>query len=399
MTAAPTAARTQTLDDALDSVRAGAVAVARRLERAPAGAVPAFSYRTGGHSMEDAYDPDAWSRFQWVGFLAGRMWLAAEDAEPGERAELHAAAGRLARTVGEVLAARPPGFSAAGSDLFYAVCLGARATGDAELATLALAGTRRYAENFVPELQAFLQVPGVNRAVVDTGLNLLPFYWAAGHDPALRDYAEWHNQTLLRCGIIRDDGSVFQALEFHEGTDRVRRRWSMQGFSNDTTWARGQSWAMHNYTGAYEATGRVDFLDAARATSRWYLDHLPHDRVPFYDFGDPAAPAVPRDSCSAAISACALLRLADVDPPSASWARPGSEAIIDALVRDHLSPGGVLLHGSWGRLPPEKAGAGIGRFPLEDVMPYGHYWITEALYRSLRADRSLLALDENGRTS
>ena len=34
----------------------------------------------------------------------------------------------------------------------------------------------------------------------------------------------------------------------------------------------------------------------------------------------------------------------------------------------------------------------LGRFPQEDVMPYGNYWIAECLYRELSPDWSILSL-------
>jgi unsaturated chondroitin disaccharide hydrolase len=382
--------------DAFESIRLGTEHVVRLIEDAPDDAVPAFEYLTGGYRTESEYRPDAWATFQWTGFLSGRLWLTAEHF--GDE-RIRKAAHRLATVVGGVLSRRPPRFSAAGSDLFYSVCLGARITGDQHLVDAALEATRQYSKNFVPELGVFLQVPGVNRAVVDTGMNLLPFYWSAPLDPELAAFAERHNERLLSYGIVREDGAAHQAIEFDESTGEVRKRYNMQGYRDDTTWARGQSWAVHNYTNAYEATGRADFLDVARSVGRWYVDHLPADNVPFYDFADPQAPAVPRDSCSAAIATNALHKLARLDPESADWALPASRAITDELITNYLSPGGVLLHSSWGRLSAEKAGAGISRFPLEDVMPYGNYWIVEALFRTLHDDWSVLALGETATTA
>jgi unsaturated chondroitin disaccharide hydrolase len=375
--------------EAFEDVRLGAGRVVRLIERAPRGAVPAFDYLTGAYRLDPEYRPDAWGAFQWTGFLAGRLWLTAEHFGDDR---IRDAAHKLACVVAGTLRQRPPRFSAAGSDLFYAACLGARVTGDAGLKAAALAATRQYAVNFDTKFGVFFQVPGVNRAVIDTGLNLLPFYWCAREDPPLAALAERHNETLLRAGIMREDGSAHQAIEFDQGTAQVRLRYNMQGYGNDTTWARGQSWAIHNYVNAYEATGRADFLRAGRAAARWYRDHLPAGHVPFYDFADPQAPAVPRDSCSAAIAANALLKLGQLDPSCAGWATGTGREILKALLEHYLSPGGVLLHSSWGRLPAEKAGAGISRFPLEDIMPYGNYWIVEALFRTLHPDWHLLAL-------
>ena len=383
-------ARLAPVDDALSTVREGTRLTARLIDGTPPGEVPKFNGMTGGYSRTVPYSPDAWADFAWSGFLTGRLWLL-HDLFPDDG--FGEAARKVSDVIGQRLASAPPRFSAAGIDLFYGLCLGARVTGDGDLVAQALAAVRRYAENFDAGLGIFFQVAGVNRAVIDTGLNLLPFYWAAAYEPALRDFAVTHNRNLLAAGILRDDGSTNQAIEYDFATGRPARRFTLQGWSPDSTWARGQAWAMHNYTNAWEATGDEEFLDAARRASRWYVDHVPVDHVPFYDFDDPAIPTVPRDSCTAAICANALLRLARLDAQSASWARPAAEAALEALTTDYLSPGGVLLHGSWGRLPEDKAGAGYSRFPQEDVMPYGNYWIVEGLWRQVRDDWSLLAHD------
>jgi unsaturated chondroitin disaccharide hydrolase len=382
--------RTAHAERAFAWIRAGVEPVLELIEQAPDGAVPRFKYTTGGYALDEAYLPDAWSTFQWTGFLAGRLWLLADHFNDDR---VRAAAERLATTVAAKLATAPPRFSAAGSDLFYAVCLGARATESTALTQAGLAGARQYSQNFDECLGVFFQVAGVNRAVIDTGLNLLPAYWSQDSD--LLEVALTHHRTLLDAGIIRADGSAFQAVEFDRAAGVSTHRYTMQGYRDDSTWARGQAWAIHGHVNAFEATGDGAFLDIARRTARWFADHRPADGVPFYDFDDPAAPDVPRDSCAAAIAACGLLKLARLDPPSAAWAQPAADAVLDVLLEDHLSPGGVLLHSSWGRLPPDKAGAGFSRFPLEDVMPYGNYWVVEGLWRRLHADWSLLALGDN----
>ncbi len=386
-------ARHEIAQQAFDSVRRGSEPVVGMMENAAPGGVPALNYRTGGYRLEEAYRPHEWATFQWDGFLAGRLWLLADHFGDDR---IRAAAATLATTMAEPLGQRPPEFSAAGCDNFYALCLGARLTGDERLTKAALQAVRQYAENFDERLGLFFQVPGINRAVVDTGMNLLPFYWAECYEPGWAEVAVRHNRNVLRYGAVRPDGSTYQAIEFDLDTASPHRRYTMQGYSDETTWARGQSWVMHNYVNAFEVTGDEEFLDVARHSGRWYVENLPADHVPFYDFADPAAPGVPRDSCSAAISANALFKLAHLDTDSAGWAREAGETIIDELLENYLSPGGVLLHSSWGRLPPEKAGAGLSRFPLEDVMPYGNYWVVEALYRRLHEDWSLLTLARPG---
>lgn len=384
---------TVSYETALDDFRRlkeGTRPILELIEQCPDGEVPVFNFMTGGYNRTAVYDPDEWATFPWAGFLAGRLWLIAHCFADQEFAR---AARRLTDIFGERLAARPPRFSAAGIDIFYGLCLGARITRDAVLAEKALAAVQQYARNFDQRSGIFFQVKGTNRAVIDTGLNLLPFYWASAYQPSLREYAVTHNRTLLRAGIIRDDGSTYQAIEYDTDSGMPFRHYTLQGYADKSTWARGQAWAIHNYINAYEATGDDEFLAAGRSAARWYVEHLPEDRVPFYDFDDPTISAVPKDSCSAAISANALLRLSRLDPSTVRWAESAAYGTLASLRTNYLSRGGVLLHGSWGRLRADKATAGITRFPLEEVMPYGNYWIVEMLYRLVSPDWTLLALD------
>ena len=74
-------------------------------------------------------------------------------------------------------------------------------------------------------------------------------------------------------------------------------------------WARGQAWAIYGYTMVYRETGDPKYLDFARRVADVYLDRLPSDRVPYWDFDDPAIPSAPRDASAACVVASALLDL------------------------------------------------------------------------------------------
>ena len=81
-------------------------------------------------------------------------------------------------------------------------------------------------------------------------------------------------------------------------------------------------------------------------------------------------------------------------PDRAGLYRNVARETLKALMSDFLSPGGVLLHGSWGRMRHVEAGKPrLGRFPQEDIMPYGNYWIAECLFRALSDDWSVLSLN------
>jgi unsaturated chondroitin disaccharide hydrolase len=129
------------------------------------------------------------------------------------------------------------------------------------------------------------------RTIVDTWPNL-SLLWSTGHEAAARAHLEATLDALLR-----PDGSTFHAARIaDDGT--VLERGTVNGAGDDSTWARGQAWAILGLAGAgYRA-------EAERA-ARWFLDHLPGDGIPPWDFDR----TEPKDASAAAIAASALLEL------------------------------------------------------------------------------------------
>lgn len=381
----------RTLERAVGSLCTGADAVCDGLARG--GGVPRLNYMTGGYRWDDAYVWDSWANFQWVGFLAGRLWLLhlmTREQRYGD------AAMQLCERIGPVLASHPTVFSSTGIDLYYALTLGHKITGRADLKAWTLAGGDNFANIFDRKAQAFLQIAGADRIVIDTGLNLPSMLWASQQEPARATLAYRHLDTVLEIGLVRADGSSCHAAALDPQTRAVTGLFSLQGWSDTSIWARGQAWAMLGYTHGYEASGRPHYLDAARRAADWYVDHAPPGFVPRYDYDDPDRETLPYDSCAACIATAQLLRLARFLPDRAERYRRVARETLAALLADFLTPGGVVLHGSWGRMRHVEPGKPrLGRFPQEDVMPYGNYWIAECLYRAMTDDWSVLALTDN----
>jgi unsaturated chondroitin disaccharide hydrolase len=59
------------------------------------------------------------------------------------------------------------------------------------------------------------------------------------------------------------------------------------------------------------------------------------------------------------------------------------QGTLEEIFQNYLSIGGILLHGSWGRV---RKSWNIGGFPQQDIMPYGNNWVVEVLYRLLNSD-------------
>jgi unsaturated chondroitin disaccharide hydrolase len=379
------------LDDGVRALCVGADAVCEGLKRG--GRVPRLNAMTGGYSWDDDYIWDSWATFQWVGFLTGRLWLLhllTREQRYGD------AAMQLCERIGPVLAKHPTVFSSTGIDTYYALTLGYRITGRNELKKWLLAGGDNFANIFDRKARAFLHIAGADRIVIDTGLNLPSMLWASQGEPERAALAYRHLDTVLEIGLIRADGSSCHAAALDPETRAVTGLFSLQGFNNDTVWARGQGWAMLGYAHGYEASGNPAYLDAARRAADWYVEHVPPGWVPRYDFHDPDRESLPYCSCTAAIATAQLMRLAQWLPDRAERYRTVAHETLRALLANFLTPGGVVLHGSWGRMRHIEPGKPrLGRFPQEDVMPYGNYWIAECLYRELSTDWSVLALSEN----
>jgi len=81
--------------------------------------------------------------------------------------------------------------------------------------------------------------------------------------------------------------------------------------------------------------------------------------------------------------------------------KSGGRVYFDPSIQCSYRPRSTLVelfrqyeHYGWGRMRHVEAGKPrLGRFPQEDVMPYGNYWIAECLYRELSTDWSILSLD------
>ncbi|CAN5863104.1 glycoside hydrolase family 88 protein [soil metagenome] len=384
-----------TLEQAVGRLCSGADIICEDLRRQDG--VPRLNAMTGGYGWDDHYVWDSWANFQWVGFLAGRLWLLhllTREARYGE------AALQLCERIGPVLARHPTVFSSTGIDMYYALTLGYRISGDDRLKQWTLAAGDNFANIFDARARAFLQIAGADRIVIDTGLNLPSMLWASQGQPERAVLAHRHLETVLEVGLIRGDGSSCHAAALDPETRAVTGLFSLQGWRNDSVWARGQAWAMLGFAHGYEASGKPHYLEAARSAADWYVAHAPPGWVPRYDYDDPDRDTLPYDSCAACIATAVLMRLARWLPERAERYRAVATATLTALLGNFLSPGGVVLHGSWGRMRHVEPGKPrLGRFPQEDIMPYGNYWIAECLYRELSSDWSVLALSDRGRAA
>ncbi|KIY62716.1 glycoside hydrolase family 88 protein [Cylindrobasidium torrendii FP15055 ss-10] len=135
-------------------------------------------------------------------------------------------------------------------------------------------------------------------------------------DSHYSDIAHSHAKTTM-VNHIRDDGSTWHVIEYNENTGAVMDKRTAQGYSDDSTWTRGQSWGIYGFANMYKWFGDDDFLKTARRLADFYLTHIPKDGVIPWDFNAPIA-GRPADSSAAMLSVVGLLMLSDVETDSSN---------------------------------------------------------------------------------
>jgi unsaturated chondroitin disaccharide hydrolase len=214
---------------------------------------------------------------------------------------------------------------------------------------------------------------------VDSMMNLcLPFLaWTLEGRPASGATQVGYQHALEQAATILDqnlrpDGSTYHIVEHNDGVGglpadgHVYRKITDQGFAPESTWSRGQAWAIYGFAVVYRyartdpSATAIRFRGAAQRAADYFISHLPAnytadrwnyapgDFVPPSDFdaalGEPDGPwtthkpgrqtRTRRDSSAAAIAAAGMLELAPLldHPTDAATYFHAAENILRALV-------------------------------------------------------------------
>lgn len=160
-------------------------------------------------------------------------------------------------------------------------------------------------------IQAWNGEAQIGYSIIDCLMNLPLLYWASDElgVPRFRDIAIRHMDMTLR-DHIRPDGSVNHIVDHHRDRVGIKQILAGQGYSADSCWSRGLAWAIYGSALSYNHAGKEEYLEAARRTADFFLEHCRRTNyLPVIDFLGPAEP-VYYDSTAAMCAACGILEIA-----------------------------------------------------------------------------------------
>jgi unsaturated chondroitin disaccharide hydrolase len=228
---------------------------------------------------------------------------------------------------------------------------------------------------------------------IDIMMNVPIIFYAANEtgDEELRRVALAHCRTT-RDTIVRADGSTAHEGIFDLETGEFLRESTHQGLRADSRWARGLGWSLYGFSKVYTLTALDEMLEVGERNARFWLDRLPGDGVPLWDFdADPAAAppfGAQKESSAGAIAASGLLDLATQtkSPERAKAYRETAMKTLDRLVTPEYlaseTPGweGILKHGVY---HTEK------NLGVDESVMWGEFFFVEALTKAVMRESVL----------
>ncbi|MBR4756620.1 MAG: glycoside hydrolase family 88 protein [Bacteroidales bacterium] len=218
--------------------------------------------------------------------------------------------------------------------------------------------------------------------IIDNMMNLemLCFCTKQFEDSHYEEIAKTHANTTIK-NHFREDNSTWHVVSYDPEAGGVQVKNTAQGYSDDSAWARGQSWGLYGYTMMYRETKDETFLEQAKKIARFLVNHpnLPEDKIPCWDYNAPGAPDTQRDASSGAIMASALIELSQLDPgkESSTWLDVAIQQLRTLSTPEYLAEpgenGGFILKHSVGSLP--------GNSEVDVPLTYADYYFIEALLR------------------
>lgn len=223
------------------------------------------------------------------------------------------------------------------------------------------------------------------RLIIDCLLNLPILYWASEvtGDEKYETIAKKHIETSLKV-IMRPDYSTYHTHFFNKETGEPTYGVTFQGNRDGSVWARGQAWGIYGVALSYKYIRKLEYIDVFKKITDFFIESLPKDLVPFWDFDFTDGSTEPRDASSAAIAVCGMLEMSKyLEEEDAAYYTSIAKKILKSLI-DHYSvkdssvSNGQLLHGTYAR---DSEFNGCSNRGVDECNTWGDYYYCEALIR------------------
>lgn len=232
--------------------------------------------------------------------------------------------------------------------------------------------------------------------IIDNMMNLELLFFVSNltGDPKYKNVAISHADKTMNYHF-RDDYSTYHVVNYDSITGDVLHQQTNQGYADNSTWSRGQGWAIYGYTLMYRETKDPKYLEHARKSADFFIHHpnLPKDKVPYWDFnvgqegytpdwdyeGQNTLDYIPRDASAASLTASALLELSTyVGDAERETYFSTAEQILKSLsspeyLAEPSTNSGFILKHSVGSFPHNSE--------IDVPLIYADYYYLEALLR------------------
>ncbi|MCF8432176.1 MAG: glycoside hydrolase family 88 protein, partial [Melioribacteraceae bacterium] len=155
--------------------------------------------------------------------------------------------------------------------------------------------------------------------IIDTMMNLKLLFIIAKitGNTDLYDIAYKHAITCMN-QHVRQNFSSYHVVGFDPASGEVVKRYTHQGFEDESTWARGQAWGIYGFAIAYKFTGDQRFLKTSTEMAKYFIERLPEDFVPYWDL-DLSGNDVLKDASAGAIAASGMYLLSELTPSKQNY--------------------------------------------------------------------------------
>lgn len=198
-------------------------------------------------------------------------------------------------------------------------------------------------------------------------------------DSTFSEIARRHADTTMS-NHFRDDFSCYHVVSYNEDGS-VECQQTFQGKADDSSWSRGQGWALYGYAETYRNTGDKHYLRQAEKVADMIMArNKSDDGIPYWDFDAPESALTPRDASAAAVIASGMLELSGESEGGKKYSDYASKLLKNLSSPKYLAERGTnegfVLRHSTGSLPHGSE--------IDTPLNYADYYFLEALVRYKR---------------